>query len=153
MKYAHLIKLTAFSYEHENSQSVVKAFLGFFPFDFGKNGIILSKRTAYGFNERRIGIFEATLAKTNPISQFLRNLLVNLDKSQRQQILSQAESRLDKNLDFCLRFDKDSWIQEKKLVLTASGKCFHLKISIAAFPKKREVALNVIRDLFVKGKA
>lgn len=153
MKYAHLVKLTAFSYEHENSQSVVEAFLGFFPFDFEENRIVLGKRTAYGFNERRIGVFEATLAKTNLISQFLQNLLVNLGESQRQQILIQAESRLDKNLDFFLRFDKDSWIKEKKLVLTDSGKCFHLKISIAAFPKKSEVALNVIRDLFGKGKA
>lgn len=150
MKYAHSIKLNAFSYENENSQSVEKAFLRFFPFSLEENRIVLSKTTADGFNERRIGILEVTLAKTNLISRFLQNLSTNLDENQKRQILSQAESRLDKNLDFFLRFDKDSWIQEKKLVLTDSGKCFHLKISIAAFPKKREVALNVIRDLFGK---
>ena len=59
MKYAHLIRLTVFSYEYENQQ---------------------------------------------------------------KQILQQAESRLDKNLDFFLRFGKDLWINEKKLILTDSGK-------------------------------
>lgn len=153
MKYAHLIKLTAFSYEYENSQSIGEAFLDFFPFNPEENKIVLKKTTADGFNERRILIFEAILAKSNLISHFLQNLLANLDESQKKQILIQAESRLDKNLDFFLRFDKDSWIQEKRLVLTDSGKCFHLKISIAAFPKKRYVALNVVKDLFGNGKA
>ena len=60
------------------------------------------------------------------------------------------ESRLDKNLDLFLRFEKDTWINERKLVLTDSGKCFHLRISIAAFPKNREVALNVVKDLFLE---
>ena len=148
MKYAHLIKLTVFSYEDKNIHSIEEAFLRFFPFNLEDNRIVLNKTTADGFNERKIRIFEITLAKTSLINQFLQNLLANLDKSQKQQILSQADSRLDKNLDFFLRFGKESWIKEKKLVLTDSGKCFHLKVSIAAFPKKREVALNIIKDLF-----
>ena len=152
MKYAHSIKLNVFSYENENSRSIEEAFLRFFPFSLEENKIALNKTKAEGFNERKIEIFEVTIMKINLINQFLQNLLANLDENQKQQILTQAESRLDKNLDFFLRFDKDSWIKEKKLVLTDSGRCFHLKVSIAVFPKKREVALNVIRDLFGKGK-
>ncbi|MBI3035595.1 hypothetical protein HYY71_04690 [Candidatus Woesearchaeota archaeon] len=148
MKYAHLIRLTAFSYEHENSEAVLSAFLKFFPFNLEDSKIALKKTGAAGFNERRIAIFEVVLAKNNLINQFLRNLLSVLDESQKGRILEQAESRLDKNLDFFLRFDKDSWINEKKLLLTDSGKCFHVKISIAAFPKKREIALNIVKDLF-----
>ncbi len=148
MKYAHSIKLTAFSYEHENSESVLEAFLRFFPFSLEENKVDLKKSIASGFNEKRIDILEATLTKNSLINQFLRGLLDNLDGSQKKQVLQQAESRLDKNLDFFLRLDKDSWLNEKKLVLTDSGKCFHLKISMAAFPKRREVALNLIKDLF-----
>ena len=150
MKYAHLIKLTAFSHEYENSELILDAFLRFFPFNLEDNKIVLKKTAATGFNDKKIGILEIALIKDNLVNQFLKNLLNNMDKNQKQEILNQIESRLDKNLDFFLRFDKDSWINEKKLILTDSGKCFHLNISIAAFPKKREVALNAIRDLLGK---
>ena len=147
MKYAHSIKITVFSYEHENSETVLNAFLRFFPFDLEENKVFLKKNIAKGFNEHKIVIFEIALTKHNLINQFLKNLFSNLDESQRNQISNQTESRLDENLDFFLRFDKDSWVNDKKLILTDSGKCFHIKMSIAAFPKKREVALNVIKDL------
>ncbi|MBS3114296.1 hypothetical protein J4448_04285 [Candidatus Woesearchaeota archaeon] len=148
MKYAHLIKLTVFSHENENSQSILGAFLMFFPFNIEDNKVAFKKTNADGFNESKIGVFEAALANNGLINQFLKNLLNNLDENQKNMILSQLESRLDKNLDLFFRFDKDSWINEKKLILTDSGKCFHLKISVAAFPKKREIALNLIKDLF-----
>lgn len=148
MKYAHLIKLTVFSFENENNKHILDSFLKFFPFNIEDNKVILKKINAIGFNDKKIEILEITLTKTNLINQFLNNLLSNLNENQKNEILQQIESRLDKNLDFFLRFDKDAWINERKLVLTDSGKCFHLRISIAAFPKKREVALNVVRDLF-----
>ncbi|MBI2659092.1 hypothetical protein HYX05_03275 [Candidatus Woesearchaeota archaeon] len=148
MKYAHLIKLTVFSYENEISQDVLDAFLMFFPFNLEDNKIAFRKTNAHGFNESKIKIFEATLTKANLIKQFLNNLLKNLDETQKNTILQQVESRLDKNLDFFLRFDKDLWINENKLILTDSGRCFHLRISVAAFPKKREIALSIVRSLF-----
>ena len=150
MKYAHLIKLTVFSYENENSQAVLDAFLNFFPFNLEENKVDFRKTNAHGFNESKIEILEVTLAKANLINQFLNNLLKNLDETQKNTILQQVESRLDKNFDLFLRFDKDSWINGKKLILTDSGKCFHLKISIATFPKKREIALNIVKELLSK---
>ena len=148
MKYAHLIKLSVFSHENEDSQPILDALLEFFPFNLEDNKVQIKKTSAEGFNERKIEILEVTLAKTNLINQFLKNLLKSLDKGQKNMVLQQAGSRLDKNLDFFLRFDKDAWLNGKKLAITDSGECFHLKISIAAFPKKGELALNVINDLF-----
>ena len=150
MKYAHLIKTTVFSYEGENNESILEAFLRFFHFNLEDSKVILKKGSASGVNDKKIEILEIILTKNNLINQFLKNLTSNLDEIQRDQILMQAESRLDKNFDFFLRFDKDLWINEKKLVLTDSGKCFHIKISIAAFPKKREIALNVVKEIFKK---
>ena len=60
----------------------------------------------------------------------------------------QKESRLDDNLDFFLRFGKDEYIRNDKLMLTDSGNCFHIKISIDAFPKKREIALKIADKIF-----
>ena len=148
MKYAHNAKLTVFSSEDENKENILKSLIDFFPFNLEENKVLINKSQATGFDEKKIEIYEVTLTKNRLISQFLRNLLNNFDENQKNQILQQIESRLDDNLDFFIRFDKDAWINEKKLILTDSGKCFHLKISIAAFPKKREVALNMIEDLF-----
>ena len=150
MKYAHKIKLNVFSYEYEDKNSILEAFLKFFPFNLEENKVILKNRKAAGFNEKMIEIFEVALSKDNLISQFLDNLLNNLSEVQRGTILQQAEPRLDADLNFFIRFDKESWIKDRKLFITDSGKCFHLKMSIAAFPRKREVALKIIKDLFSK---
>ena len=148
MKYAHLTKLSVFSYEHENDEAILEALLGFFPFNLKENKVLLKRSSAEGFNDRKITILEAALLKTNLVNEFLENLLNKLSKEQKEWILMEAKSRLDESLDFFIRFDKDSWINERKLEITDSGKCFHLKISIAAFPKKREIALNIIKKLF-----
>src|SRR3989344_4284131 len=140
MKYAHLIKLTVFSYEHEDSESILSTFLRFLPFSLEDNKVSLKKTEAMGFNNKKIEIFEVILIKNNLINDFLKNMLDNLDENQKNEIQQQIESRLDKNMDFYLRFDKDSWVNDEKLVLTDSGRCSHLRISIAAFPKKREIA-------------
>ena len=47
-----------------------------------------------------------------------------------------------------MRFDKDELIKNNNLVLTDKGNCFHVKISIAAFPKKRKIALENIHNIF-----
>ncbi|HLC62594.1 MAG TPA: RNA-binding domain-containing protein [Candidatus Nanoarchaeia archaeon] len=150
MKYAHSIRLNVFSYENENSGIILESFLKFFPFSLKENKVELKKATAQGFNESTITIFEAVLTKTNLINQFLDFILSNLDKKQKELILKQIESRLDDNLDFFIRFDKEEWMNNNKLELTDSGKCFHLKINVAAFPRKREVGLKIVNELFRK---
>ena len=150
MKLMHSIKLTVFSYEHENSDEILNSFLKFFPFSLEENKIKLVKRNATGFGDSKIEIFEVLLIKTSLINQFLDFILENLDDVQKGTLIQQAESRLDENLDFFIRFDKDSWVKNEKLELTDSGKCFHLKMSVAAFPTKREVALGIVKKIFSK---
>ncbi len=139
-----------FSYENENSEDIFNAFLKFFSFNLEENKVQLKKTAATGFNDSKIRIFEATLTKTALVNQFLDHMLNNLDEVQKGTILQQAESRLDENLDFFIRFDKNEWVNHQRLELTETGKCFHLKTSISAFPKKREIALKVVRELFEK---
>ncbi len=142
------MKLTVFSYEHENLDLILESFLRFFPFNLDENKISIKKTQAAGFNEGKIKILEATLTKNRLINNFLKNMLDKLDESQKSTILRQIESRLGKNLDFFIRFDKKSWIEDKKLILTDGGECFHVRMSVSAFPKKREIALNIMRNLF-----
>ena len=149
MKYAHLVKLTVFSYQSEDDEKILHSLLKFFPFGLKENKILIEQKSATGFSDNKILIREVTITKTNLVNQFLKNLLENLDKQQKEKLVGQAETRLDENLDFFIRFAKTYWIENEKLTLTDTGKCYHLKISIAAFPKKREIALNLIKSLFL----
>jgi RNA binding exosome subunit len=148
MKFAHLVKLSVFSHGNEDKDSILNSLLGFFPFSLEAVKVPVKRTSAKGFNEGKIEIFEVTIAKTSLISRFLKALLEKMDADQKSAVLQQAESRLDENLDFFLRFDKYAWVNDKILRLTDSGKCFHLRISMAAFPKKRELALNAVKGLF-----
>ena len=150
MKYSHQITLTFFSHEDEDKKSSLDAFIVLFPFDLEENKLALKSTKAAGFNEKTIEIFEVVIKKAALINKFLGSLLGSLSEVQKGQILQQAESRLDNNLDFFIRIGKDALVRDRKIFITDSGNCFHLKINVAAFPKKREVALKIINKLFSK---
>jgi len=151
MKLAHQIKIKVFSYEkfNDNDKIVLDKFLQLFPFDLKDEKIELKKKEVLGFNDQKITIFEVILAKEKHTKQFLENLIKNIDEDQKKLVLEQLESRLDDNLDFFLRFDKDEYLKNDKLILTDSGNCFHIKISVAVFPKKREIGLGIVKSIFV----
>ena len=150
MKIAHQIKVKVFSYEknNEDEKLVLDKFLQLFPFNLKDEKIELKNTNALGLNENKITIFEVALTKEKHTNLFLNNLIKNLDEEQKKLILSQLESRLDGNLDFFLRFDKNEYLKNNKLKLTDSGNCFHIEISVAAFPKKREIASGIVKEIF-----
>lgn len=150
MKLAHQIKIEVFSYEKDNEDDkiILDKFLKLFPFSLKDEKIGLKKTDAKGFEERKITIFDVILSKEKHTAKFLENLISNLDEHQKKLILAQAETRLDDDMNFFLRFGKDEYIKNNKLILTDSGKCFHIEVSVAAFPKKREIALDVIKKIF-----
>ena len=138
----------AILYEKDNEQQIHDKFLNLIHFDTEKEKLELKKAYAKGFNEKKIFIYEITLTKQRHVNKFLTNLIKNIDKEQIKQILSQLNDKLDDNLDFFIRFDKDEYLKNNKLILTYSGNCFHIKISIAAFPKKREIGLEIVKEIF-----
>jgi len=148
MKYCHSIKITVFSYEDEDYAKVHDSLLKLFLFSLEENKIQLKKTSAEGFSDRKIVILEVMLSKEKLVNAFLKNFLEKLTKQQKEVLIEQAESRLDENLDFFVRIDKNYWIEFSKMELTDSGKCLHIRMSIATFPKKRENALKVVKELF-----
>jgi len=145
MKFAHLIRITVFSKDEDN---VLNSLLSFFPFNLEKEKIKIEKTIADGFENKKIGVYKVTLTKEKHTNQFINSLIKRLDDEQKALISKQLESRLDNELNLFLRFDKDELIKENKLKLTDKGNCFHIKMSIAAFPAKREIALDIVRELF-----
>lgn len=148
MKVAHQIELSVFSYPEEDFEEINKAFLEMMPFDPEKEKVRIEKTAAVGFGQKQIDILKAAIAKTGDMNDFLENILRKLSDDDKRTILRQIEGRLDEGLDFFLRLDKDEWIKNRRLLLTDSGKCFHIKISVAAFPKKREAAIRILEGIF-----
>ena len=150
MKLFHNATISVFSHEkdNENLTAIEQAFSLLVPLNFTNEKIAVKKITATGFSERKIFIFELHLQKERHISAFIDRLKSSLCEIDKQKIQIQLDTRLDEELFFFLRFDKWDLIERKELHLTESGDCFHIKLSVAAFPKKRGVAMGLLRKLF-----
>ena len=147
MKFANSVKVKVFSHEGETDSKILESFIELLPLNIEKNKIELKKTQATGFNEKKIKIYEITLTKESHTRQFIENFLEKLWKHKKEILLEQRESRLDQDLDFFIRIDKEKWIEGKEMLLTDSGNCFHIKIGIAAFPRKREIAMKIVEKM------
>ena len=150
MKYFNKIIISVFVKldEAEDIESIKQKLLELFPFNLAEEKIILREETTKGFNERRIKILKVELLKESHTNKFFESLSSKITRDDKSAILRQKESRLDQELYFYLRFDKQKWTQKNELELTDSGDCFHIKLALASFPRKREVALELIEKIF-----
>ncbi|MBI3052284.1 hypothetical protein HYY74_07585 [Candidatus Woesearchaeota archaeon] len=146
MKFANSVTIRVFVKDGEDYDAVHAAFRSLVPLDLEKEKVLVRQQAAVGFNERRIGILEIVLVKDRHIRAFLDFLRERLGERQRQLLIHQKESRLDSGLDFFVRLDKDKLLAGEFFV-TDSGNCFHVKIGIAAFPRKRGIALIAVERL------
>ena len=148
MRWIHRAILTALAKPEENVEAIREGIKALIPFSLEDAKIQLETQNAEGFEERIIKIFTITIIKEAHTNDFLQFLLDNLTQEQKELLASQAESRLDPEYNFFIRIDKEKWIQERKIWITDSGQCFHIKLSLAVFPKKKQTALALIERLF-----
>jgi len=146
MKLANSIRVTVFAKPEEKEDKIRERLISFFPFSLEEEKIPVKRSRAASFSQRQISIYEVELSKERHTNAFLKFVNSKLDAQQRCMLLSQ-ENRLDDNLDFFIRFSKEHLLNNE-CMLTDSGDCFHIRISIAAFPRKREVALEVAKKIF-----
>ncbi|MBN1275579.1 hypothetical protein JXA12_04795 [Candidatus Woesearchaeota archaeon] len=143
MRRAHTITLTTFVKPEEDKEAIKEQLLSLAPLDLEKEGLVVKEAHATGFNDRKITILSLTLQKERHTNAWLDHLRGRLSGAQKQQLLEQ-ENRLDQDCQFYLRFQKKHL---PKLVLIDGGDCVHVRMSIAAFPKKRERALMLMREI------
>jgi RNA binding exosome subunit len=148
MRQIHHIWITVYSKPEDAEAEVEKGLIKFLPFNLEEEKIAIERQTAEGFEERRIIILKAHLEKARHINRFIENLNGLLDEGQKRLIVKQKESRLDLENHFFLRFDKDKLIKESSFFITDSGNCYHIKMSLAPFPSKRENALKIVEEIF-----
>jgi len=145
MKLAHTITLSVFS--KDDREASKKALIGMLPFSLEDEKLKLDVQKAEGMEKNLIMILKLRLTKARHTNAFLKSLTGKLSDDTKQLLLRQLESRLDGKLDFFLRFDKQKLLQGQ-YCLTDSGDCFHIRMAIAAFPRKKEIAKKIVIEIF-----
>ncbi|MBW2991201.1 hypothetical protein KY348_05870 [Candidatus Woesearchaeota archaeon] len=146
MLLANNIKVNVFVKQEDDEASVKKHLLALFPFDLEQEKIALQRNKAVGFNQREIIILEVDLFKERHTRAFLESFVSKLNEQQKQSLVKQ-ENRLDDDCNLFIRLDKQKLLNGE-FWITDSGDCYHIRISIAAFPKKKEKAKQVVEKIF-----
>ncbi len=149
MKIANFAVLKVFCKEQEDENAIRSSLIDFFPFKLEDEKILVETQTALGFNDSKIQIISVNLSKERHLNAFLRSLHDKLTITQRELLCSQIATRIDDELHFFIRFDKDALLKNKELLITDSGNCFHLTITIAAYPKKIDVAQKIVKSFLL----
>ena len=140
------IKISVFVKPEDDEPSVKKHLLALFPFNLEQERIALQRNKATGFNQREIIILEVDLQKERHTNAFLEFFKSRLNEQQKSMIVEQ-ENRLDDDCNLFIRLDKEKLLAGECWI-TDSGDCYHIRMSIAAFPKKREKAKEVVERIF-----
>jgi len=147
MRYLHNAVISVFAKEGEDALKIKERLVSLVPFSLEEEGIKVREQVAEGFNEKKIRIFEVVLEKEKHLNRFIEMLRNSLSDEQRELLLRQRESRLDAGLNFFIRLDKEKLLEGKFFIIDG-GNCFHIKMAVAAFPAKRQPALEVIDKIF-----
>jgi hypothetical protein len=148
MKLLNNVLLTVFVKGGEDETKITEKLKSFVPLDFEAEKLAVKRTVADGFSETKIIILEIELQKEKHTNIFLRKLDEILGKEQKGLVLRQAETRLDGEFNFFIRFDKEKLLNEGRYWITDSGSCFHVKMNIACFPRKKEQAMKIIQNIF-----
>ncbi|MFH1408471.1 MAG: RNA-binding domain-containing protein [Nanoarchaeota archaeon] len=143
MKLVHNVVITVFS--SDDADACKKTLAPFVPFSLEEEKLEVQEQKAEGFQDRKIIILSLKLVKARHTNAFLKELKEHLSPESCRLLLQQIESRLDERLNFFIRFDKQELLSGR-FMLTDGGDCFHIKMSIAAFPHKRPIAKNIIKE-------
>lgn len=150
MKLLHSITITVIDKE-DSFENIEFGFDYLMPFDLVKNNIKLKSEYIGAdpeINESKpITIYTLDIEKQKLMTQFIEYLRRMLSPIAKKEIVKNAQKFMEEDCVAYLRIDKDE-IFNKKITLTNDGNCFHVKLKIAAYPKKKENALEILEQLF-----
>lgn len=132
----HNIKFRAFVYENEDVDEISQAILNILP------EAEIEAEEAEGILEDKIIILSGTVSKKRYTKTFFNTLLNWTDL---EKLNDDLERKMDEKGNWFLRFDKEDALDEKWTILD-SGDSIHLKIKIAAYPAKKQIAVDKVRE-------
>jgi RNA binding exosome subunit len=147
MKFCHNITARVFAKPEEDNAAILRTLHSLFPFDLTAEKIKLTTQQATGVDDSRIIlIHEVILDKDRHITDFVNNLASHLNDEQKALLLRQ-DNRLDEHCNFFLRLDKPKLL-EGVYWITDHGNCYHIRLCLAAYPKKKETCKELLWRMF-----
>ena len=140
IKMIHNIKFRAFVYENESVDEISQAILNILP------EAEINAEEAEGLTEDKIIILSGVVSKKRYTKAFFNLLLESVDL---EKLNDDLERKIDEKGNWFLRLDKEDAIDEK-LTVKDSGDSIHLKIKIAAYPAKKEIAVDKVREAILE---
>jgi RNA-binding protein len=134
----HNIRYRLFVYEDEDEEELIQALKNLLP--TAKPG----RDIAEGMFEDEIIILSGIIDKKRETKEFLKKIL-DLDKEVLDKLSDDFERKVDKNGNLFLRFSKDAAC-ENTVEVCDTGDSIHLKVKIAAYPAKKEVAIDLLNE-------
>lgn len=134
----HNIRFREFVYENEDLDELKQAILNIFP------DAEIEVEEAEGMTENRILILTGVVDKKRHTKEFF-NKLLELDREVLDKLVDDLDRKVDENGNLFLRLSKEDAIDEKMTIID-SGDAIHLKIKIAAYPAKKDIAIQKVRE-------
>ena len=134
----HNIRFREFVYEDENLEELTQAIYNILP------DAEIESEEAEGLTEDKIIILSGVVDKKRYTKAFF-NLLLQLDQNQLDKLNDDLVRKVDDKGNLFLRLSKEDAINED-IKIVDSGDAIHLKVKIAAYPAKKEVAIKKVRE-------
>lgn len=135
----HNISYRTFVYGTENEDKVKEAVKTLFP-----NSSPQREETE-GYYKNPVLILQDKILKKGEIHDFI--LTLKESSSRTDKILNNLHRKMDDKGNLFLRFDKQkAYLDELEIV--EHGDSIHVKIKIAAYPARKDVALKLARKLW-----
>jgi RNA binding exosome subunit len=134
----HNIRFRLFVYKNENEEELIQATHNILP------ECEIEKEEALGIREDPIIILSGFIDKKRKTKEFFKKLLL-CDKNQLIKLEEDLDKKIDNSGNLFLRFSKEDALNEKWTIVD-KGDSIHLKIKIAAFPCKKEIAINKVKE-------
>ena len=134
----HNIRFREFVYEDEDLDELTDAILNIFP------DASIEMEEAEGLTEDKIIILSGVVDKKRHTKSFF-NRILELNQDQLDKLDNDLERKMDEKGNLFLRLSKEGAIEDEIEILD-SGDSIHLKVKIAAFPAKKSIAIEKVRE-------
>lgn len=143
----HNVTISVFIKQNEDEKIIAEKIAQFLPENFIDEKIQLELETIKIEEGKDIKKLSIIIKKERHTKYFMKQLKELLGEEQCKQITEQ-ENRVDEKGRLFIRIDKLSFIEQNKIILVDHGKCIHFNIVIAAYPKTRSKALEIVKTIF-----
>ena len=137
----HNIRYRVFIYENEDKEEILEALLNILP------TAVPEAEDVEGLLEEKMLILTGTISKKRETKEFLNTLIESIGEDQLIKLYNDLDRKMDESGNLFLRFSKEKAIDGEWEILDG-GDSIHLKIKIAAYPAKKEVAIKKISEIF-----